>query len=472
MQNACDVGLYGLAVMGRNLALNILDKGFSLAVGNRSASRVEEFLAEHGSSYPGLVACRDEASFVAALARPRRILLMVQAGDPVDESLARLLPLLAAGDVVMDGGNSNFRDTERRMAQAARQGVHFVGLGVSGGEEGARNGPSLMPGGDPEAWPLLKPLLEAIAAKTPAGEACATWMGPGGSGHFVKMTHNAIEYADMELIAETYHLLRGYLKTSHDEMRTVFAEWNKTELSSYLVGITADVLGVMDEDGEPLVEKILDAAGQKGTGAWAAAAALDLGAPVGLLAEAVFARDLSAFKDERVGASAVLGGPKAAPTGERHSMIEDLRKALLAAKIVAYAQGFHLLRRASEEYGWRLDLAAVALVWREGCIIRSAFLDRIAEAYRRDPGQASLLLDTYFKALLDQSMPSLRKVTAKAIESGTPVPAFAAAVSFYDGYRSTWLPANLLQALRDRFGAHGYERIDRPRGERFHSDWK
>jgi 6-phosphogluconate dehydrogenase len=329
-----------------------------------------------------------------------------------------------------------------------------------------------MPGGDPEAWPLLRPLLEAIAARTKSGEPCAAWMGPGGAGHFVKMVHNAIEYADMELIAETYHLLRGYVRASHDEMRTVFAEWNKTELSSYLVAITADVLGVMDEDGEPLVEKVLDAAGQKGTGAWAAEAALELGSPAGLLAEAVFARDLSALKDERVGASAVLGGPKAAPTGERHAMIEDLRKALLAAKIVAYAQGFQLLRRASAERGWGLDLASVALVWREGCIIRSAFLERIAEAYRRESGLPNLVVDSYFKALLDQCMPSLRRVTARAVESGAPVPAFSAAVSFYDGYRSTWLPANLLQALRDRFGAHGYERVDRPRGESFHSEWK
>ncbi len=472
MEAASDVGLYGLAVMGRNLALNILDRGFGLTVYNRSPERVAAFMAEHGAAYPRLAAAASEREFVASLAAPRRILLMVKAGEPVDEAMESLLPLLVAGDILMDGGNSNYRDTERRLLRAAEKGVRFVGLGVSGGEEGARRGPSLMPGGDPEAWPVIKPFLEAIAAKVPSGAPCADWMGRGGSGHFVKMVHNAIEYADMELIAETYHLLRGYLKTSHDEMRTVFAEWNKGDLSSYLVGITADVLGVMDEDGEPLVEKVLDSAGQKGTGAWAAAAALELGAPVGLLAEAVFARDLSALKDERVGASAVLGGPKAAPTGERHAMIEDLRKALLAAKIVAYAEGFLLLRRASVEYRWDLDLSRVALVWREGCIIRSAFLDHIAEAYRREVALPSLLLDAHFKALLDQCMPSLRKVTARAIESGAPVPAFAAAISFYDGYRSTWLPANLLQALRDRFGAHGYERVDRPRGETFHSEWK
>ncbi len=472
MEHASDVGLYGLAVMGRNLALNILDRGFRLCVYNRSPERAEEFLAEHGAAYPGLCRAASAEELVAALARPRRLILMVKAGEAVDEALLQLLPLLAPGDVVLDGGNSHHRDTERRAALAAPRGVHFVGLGVSGGEEGARNGPSLMPGGDPAAWPLVRPLLESIAAKTASGEPCVAWMGPGGAGHFVKMVHNAIEYADMELIAEAYQLLRSYVRASHDEMRTVFAEWNKTELASYLVGITADVFGVMDEDGEPLVEKVLDSAAQKGTGAWAAEAALELGSPAGLLAEAVFARDLSALKDERMGASAVLGGPKAAPTGERQAMIEDLRRALLAAKIIAYAQGFQLLRRASAEWRWGLDLASVALVWREGCIIRSAFLERIAEAYRREPGLPNLLVDAYFKALLDQCMPALRRVAARAIESGAPAPAFSAAVAFYDGYRSTWLPANLLQALRDRFGAHGYERVDRPRGESFHSEWK
>ena len=471
MDERSDVGLYGLAVMGRNLALNILDHDYSLCVYNRSGGKIAEFMAAEAASRPGLRAADSEAGLVAALRRPRRLLLMVEAGDAVDEVVTRLLSLLESGDMLIDGGNSHYSDTERRVALCRGHGVRFVGLGVSGGEEGARRGPSLMPGGDESAWPELRPFLEAIAAKASDGTPCAAWLGSGGAGHFVKMVHNSIEYADIELIAETYHLLRNSVRLSHDEMRTVFSEWNKTELSSYLIGITADVLGVRDEDGQALVEKVLDSAGQKGTGVWAAQAALELGVPVGLLAEAVFARDLSALKDERVGASAILGGSTSAFSGERQSAIVDLRRALLASKITAYAQGFLLLRRASEIYGWSLDLSRVALVWREGCIIRSSFLDKIAEAFKREPGLPSLLLDRHFKSMFDSSVGSLRKVTARAIEHGHPVPAFASALSFYDGYRSTWLPANLIQALRDRFGAHGYERIDRPRGESFHSDW-
>ena len=467
-----DVGLYGLAVMGRNLALNILDHGYSLSVYNRSPGRSADFLATEGYSRVGLLAASSEAEFVQSLKRPRRIMLTIRSGAPVDETLDRLLPLLEEGDIVIDGGNSHFRDTERRVLRCSERDVRFIGLGVSGGGEGARKGPSFMPGGAESAWEAVRPFLEDIAAPGRDGRPCAAWMGKGGAGHFVKMVHNAIEYADMELIAEIYHLLKVSVKMSPDEMRTVFAEWNKTELSSYLIGITADVFGVRDEDGEALVDKVLDSADQKGSGAWAAQAALELGVPVGLLAEAVFARDLSALKDERVGASAVLSGPKSASTGERQAMVEDLRKALLAAKVVAYAEGFLLLRRASEVYKWGLDLSAVALVWREGCIIRSNFLDGIAEAFKRESSLSSLLLDSHFKAILDQSLPSLRKVTARAIEHGIPVPALSSALAFYDGYRSTWLPANLVQALRDRFGGHGYERVDRPRGENFHSEWK
>lgn len=472
MDENSDVGLYGLAVMGRNLALNILDRGYSLSVYNRSPDKCVDFMAAEGPSHSGLKTAASEAAFVASLSLPRRLILMVKAGPPVDEALDRLLELLEPGDIVLDGGNSYYKDTERREERCASRGVRFIGLGVSGGEEGARRGPSLMAGGDSEAWEAVKPLLESIAAVADDGRPCAAWLGRGGSGHFVKMVHNAIEYADMELISESYSILLSSLHMSHDEMRTVFSEWNKTELSSYLIGITADILGVRDEDGEPLVEKVLDSAAQKGTGAWASGAALELGVPAGLLAEAVFARDLSALKDERVSASAVLSGPKAASTGERLAMVEDLRRALLAAKVIAYAEGFQLLSAASARYDWKLDLPAVARVWRAGCIIRSGFLDRIAEAFRREASLTSLLLDSYFKSVLDQCLPSLRKVTVRAIEQGRPVPAFAAALSYYDGYRSTWLPANLVQAQRDRFGAHGYERVDRPRGESFHSDWK
>ncbi len=472
MNTRSDVGLYGLAVMGRNLALNILGHGYSLAVYNDNSERAKELAAHGSSAYPGFSLADTPKDLVASLARPRRLFIMAEAGKCVDEAIDSLLPYLESGDILIDGGNSHYKDTERRGDMLAPKGLHFVGMGVSGDEDGAHKGLSLMPGCDEDVWIELRVLLDAIAAKTAEGVPCTSWMGRGGSGHFVKMVHNSLEYADIELISETYHLLRSFVRMSHDEMRTVFSEWNRGELSSYLIAITADILGVRDEDGEPLLEKVLDRAVQKGTGAWACQAALELGVPVGLLAEAVFARSLSSLKDERVGASAVLGGPKAGSTGERHSIVEDLRKALLAAKVVSYAEGFLLLRKASAEYGWNTDPGKVALAWREGCNIRSGLLDPIAEAFRKEDSLSALILDSHFKAILDQCLPSLRKVTVRAIEQGTPVPAFAAALSFYDGYRATWLPANLVQALRDRFGAHGYERIDRPRGESFHSDWK
>lgn len=470
MEQKRDVGIYGLAVIGSNLARNILDHGAALAAysvdGPERAALAGSFDGER------LAVCSSEEEFLAALSRPRKIILAIKAGEAVDEVMARLLPRLESGDILVDGGNSHYRDSERRERLCAERGIRFVGMGISGGAEGVRRGPSLMPGGDPAAWPELRPFLESIAASTPDGSRCVAWMGPGGSGHFVKMVHNAIEYADMELIAESYQLLRNSLKASPDEIRTIYADWNKTELSSYLIGITADVFGLIDEDGEALVDKVLDAAEQKGTGAWAMEAAVALGVPSSILSEAVFARVLSSLKDERVTASAMLAGSSYAPTGDRRAMIEELRRALLAAKVLAYTEGFMLLRAASREYGWSLDLSAIALIWRAGCIISSPFLADIAAAYRRDPSLAALFLDAHFKSLLDQTMPALRKVASRSIEAGLPAPAFSAALSFYDGYRSTWLPANLIQALRDRFGEHGYERIDRPRGERFHSDWK
>lgn len=470
MEQKRDVGLYGLAVIGSNLARNILDHGTSLAA--YSKDEAERLALSESCNCERLTVCSSEEELVASLSSPRKIILVIKAGEAVDEVLSRLIPLLESGDIVVDGGNSSYLDSGRRQALCCERGIRFVGMGISGGAEGARCGPSLMPGGDPGAWPELKPFLESIAAVTPDGKPCVAWMGPGGSGHFVKMVHNAIEYADMELIAESYQLLRNMLKASPDEIRTVYADWNKTELSSYLIGITADVFGLRDEDGEALVDKVLDAAEQKGTGVWAIEAALSLGVPSSILAEAVFARSLSSLKDERVTASAMLTGSSYAPTGDRRAMIEELRRALLAGKILAYAEGFMLLKAASKEFGWALDLTSIALVWRAGCIIRSPFLDDIAAAYRRDPSLSALFLDAHFKSLLDQSMPALRKVTARSIEAGVPVPAFSSALSLYDGYRSTWLPANLIQALRDRFGEHGYERIDRPRGERFHSDWR
>ena len=402
MEQKRDVGLYGLAVIGSNLARNILDHGTSLAA--YSKDETERLALSESCNCERLTVCSSEEELVASLSSPRKIILVIKAGEAVDEVLSRLILLLESGDVIVDGGNSSYLDYGRRQALCGERGIRFVGMGISGGAEGVRSGPSLMPGGDPAAWPELKPFLESIAATTPDGKPCVAWMGPGGSGHFVKMVHNAIEYADMELIAESYQLLRNMLKASPDEIRTVYADWNKTELSSYLIGITADVFGLRDEDGEALVDKVLDAAEQKGTGVWAIEAALSLGVPSSILAEAVFARSLSSLKDERVAASAMLTGSSYAPTGDRRAMIEELRRALLAGKILAYAEGFMLLKSASREYGWPLDLASIALVWRAGCIISSPFLDDIAAAYRRDPSLSALFLDAHFKSLLDQSM--------------------------------------------------------------------
>ena len=466
-----DIGLIGLAVMGQNLVLNMNDHGFSVAVYNRSHDATARFLEGAAKGRPGITGARSLEELVASLSRPRKVMLLIKAGAAVDETIARLASILEAGDCIVDGGNSNFEDSVLQARELAASGLMFVGSGVSGGEEGARHGPSLMPGGDAAAWPLIRPIFEAIAARTSAGEPCCAWMGPEGAGHFVKMVHNGIEYGDMELIAETYHLMRDAYSLGAGAMAESFAAWNRTELDSYLVEITAAILAAKDTDGTPLVDRILDAAGQKGTGKWASQAALDAGVPLTLISEAVFARALSALVDERRRASSMLKGPAARARDANPAALDDLRRALLAAKIVSYAQGFMLMREVSSERGWKLDHGAIARTWRGGCIIRSVFLDRIKEAFDRDAELPCLLVDPYFAGLLADCHGALRRVVALAAESGTPAPALSAALAFYDGYRCARLPANLLQAQRDYFGAHTYERTDRPRGEFHHTDW-
>ena len=452
--------------MGQNLVLNMADHGATVAVFNRTTSKVDDFLAgaAKGSSVVGTHSIEE---LVAALERPRRVMLMVKAGAPVDATIESLVPLLEPGDIIIDGGNSHFVDTERRMEELADHGIRFIGAGISGGEEGARRGPSIMPGGDPEAWPHVQELFQAIAAKAPDGTPCCDWVGSGGAGHFVKMVHNGIEYGDMQVIAEAYWLLRAQ-DTSHGEMASVFREWGEGVLDSYLIDITGDILDHVDDDGEPLVEKILDAAGQKGTGKWTAISALDLGQPMTLVAEAVFARVVSALKDQRVRAAAVL---PAAASGRSSVSTEQIRDALYASKIVSYTQGFMVLQAASEEHGWDLDFGRIAGLWREGCIIRAAFLDDITAAFGRTPDLEALLLDPFFLDAITNALPGWRAVVADSVSSGLPVPAYAAALTFYDGYRSEQVPANLIQAQRDYFGAHTYERIDAPRGQWFHTDW-
>jgi 6-phosphogluconate dehydrogenase len=470
MEPRADFGLIGLAVMGENLVLNINDKGYSVAVFNRTVSRVDEFLRQKAHGRATIIGTRSIGELAAAVKRPRRIMLMVKAGEAVDETIELLIPHMEAGDLIIDGGNSHFSDTTRRTRYLAGKGLLFIGTGVSGGEEGARHGPSIMPGGNPQGWPLVKEIFQAIAAKAD-GAPCCDWVGEDGAGHYVKMVHNGIEYGDMQLISEAYQLLKEGLGMSADEMQGVFAQWNGGELDSYLIQITAEILAFKDEDGEPLLDNILDAAGQKGTGKWTSVNALDLGIPVTLIGEAVFARCLSALKDERVAASKALKGPDARFSGDRKAFIEDVRKALLASKIVSYAQGYMLFREAAREYGWNLNYGGIALLWRGGCIIRSSFLGKIKEAFDRNPGLANLLLDPYFTSLIESSQASWRRTVSKAVELGIPVPAFSTALCFYDGYRSARLPANLLQAQRDFFGAHTYERVDRPRGQFFHTNW-
>jgi len=470
----CDIGLIGLAVMGQNLVLNMDDHGFKVAVFNRTVSRVDDFINGNAKGTK-VVGTHSIEELVGVLKRPRRIMLMIKAGQPVDDFIELLIPHLERGDIIIDGGNSNYNDTMRRTEYVESKGLLYIGTGVSGGEEGARHGPSIMPGGSPEAWPHVKPILQAIAAKIPEGDPngvpCCDWVGENGAGHYVKMVHNGIEYGDMQLICESYHLMKTALGLSHDEMHQIFAEWNEGKLDSYLIEISRDILAFKDEDGSPLVEKILDTAGQKGTGKWTAISALDMGIPLTLIAEAVLARFLSALKEERVAASAVLRGPEPSFEGEARAFVNDIREALYASKIVSYTQGYMLMRVAAAEYNWNLNYGGIALMWRGGCIIRSVFLGKIKEAFDRDPSVNNLLLDPYFKEAVDGAQGAWRRVVAKAVEMGVPVPAMSSALAFYDGYRSERLPANLLQAQRDYFGAHTYERVDRPRGEFFHTNW-
>ncbi len=464
-----DLGLIGLAVMGENLVMNMESKGFTVAVYNRTTERVTDFI-EGRAKGKNIIGAYSLKELAANLKKPRKVMLMIKAGKPVDAVIDQLLPLLEPGDIIIDGGNSHFPDTIRRTEYVEGKGLLYVGTGVSGGEEGALLGPSLMPGGSQEAWPHIKPIFQAVAAEVD-GNPCCEWMGSDGAGHFVKMVHNGIEYGDMQLICEAYHLMKELLGMNADEMHEIFKEWNKGELDSYLIEITADILAYKDEDGGPLVEKILDTAGQKGTGKWTAITALDEGVPLTLIGEAVFSRFLSALKEERVAASKVLKGPKINFTGDKKEFIEDIRQALYASKIVSYAQGYALMRMAADTYNWDLDYGQIALIWRGGCIIRSAFLGKIKDAFDKNNELANLLLDPFFHEKIMNSQQSWRRVCAAALTNGIPVPAFTAALSYYDGYRNERLPANLLQAQRDYFGAHTYERIDKPRGEFFHTNW-
>ncbi|KAA8490860.1 6-phosphogluconate dehydrogenase, decarboxylating [Porphyridium purpureum] len=465
-----DFGLIGLAVMGQNLVLNMNDHGFTVVVFNRTVSKVDAFL-DNEAKGTQVVGAHSIAEFCAKLKRPRRCMLLVKAGSAVDDFIELLLPHLEQGDVIIDGGNSNYNDSERRTKYVESKGLLFVGTGVSGGEEGARYGPSLMPGGSAAAWPTIQSIFQSVAAKSD-DEPCCDWVGDGGAGHYVKMVHNGIEYGDMQLICEAYSLLKNVAGCSHEEIASIFAEWNKTELDSYLIEITANILAHKDEDGSPMVDKILDKAGQKGTGKWTVESSLDNAVPVTLIAEAVFARQLSAMKDERVAASSQLAGPKAAyKIGNKDEYIESVRQALYASKICSYAQGYMLLREAAKEYSWKLNLPAIALMWRGGCIIRSKFLANIRDAFTNKPDLLNLLLDDFFKQAVDKAQSGWREAVASAAYSGVPVPAFSTALSFYDGYRTAVLPANILQAQRDYFGAHMYERTDKPRGEWFHTNW-
>ncbi|WP_020564226.1 decarboxylating NADP(+)-dependent phosphogluconate dehydrogenase [Methylosarcina fibrata] len=464
-----NIGLIGLAVMGQNLVLNMNDHGFRVAVYNRTLSTVDEFLAGPAKNTQ-VMGTHSLEELVDSLESPRIVMLMVKAGEVVDQYIGKLLPLLSPGDIIIDGGNSLFTDTTRRTQSLQEKSIHYIGAGVSGGEEGARHGPSIMPGGDKAAWTTVKPILQAISAKV-GGHPCCEWVGDNGAGHYVKMVHNGIEYGDMQLISEAYHLLSEGLKLSADEMHDIFAEWNLGVLSSYLIEITANILAYRDENGQPLLEKILDTAGQKGTGKWTGINALELGIPLTLIGEAVFARCLSAQKEERVRAAGLLPKPPRQFNGDRKAMIDAIRDALYAAKIISYAQGFRLMREASEEYGFSLNYGEIALMWRGGCIIRSRFLNDIKQAYDTNPELKNLLLADFFIEAMEKAEAGWRKAVMLGVELGIPTPAMASGLAYYDGYRSERLPANLLQAQRDYFGAHTYERIDRPRGEFFHTDW-
>lgn len=470
-----DIAVIGLAVMGQNLILNMNDHGFTVVAYNRTTSKVDDFLA-HEAKGTHIVGAHSIQEMVAKLKRPRRVMLMVKAGGAVDEFIDQLLPYLEPGDIVIDGGNSLYGDTNRRVQLLESKGLLYVGTGVSGGEEGARFGPSIMPGGSAAAWPYVKDIFQGISAKVDQGAPCCDWVGGGGSGHYVKMVHNGIEYGDMQLIGEAYHLMRDGLGMSADEMAAVFQDWNKGELDSFLIEITGHILAKKDEDGSPLVDKILDAAGQKGTGKWTVIDSANLAQPVTLIAEAVFARCVSAMKDERVKAARKLKGPRALLSQandpeKKKALIADIMSALYASKIVSYAQGYLLMRAAAKEYGWNLNYGGIALMWRGGCIIRSRFLGKIKEAYDKNPKLSNLLLDDYFRGEIKRSQKGWRNVVSLAVKKGIPVPAFSTALAFYDSYRNAHLPANLLQAQRDYFGAHTYERVDKPRGEFFHTNW-
>jgi 6-phosphogluconate dehydrogenase len=465
-----DIGLIGLAVMGQNLVLNMNDHGFKVAVYNRTASKVEAFL-QGPASQTNVVGAVSLPEFFSHLKRPRKVMLMVKAGHPVDALIQECLPFLEEGDILIDGGNSHYPDSERRNRELSLKGILYVGAGVSGGEEGARFGPSIMPGGNPAAWPELKPIFQAIAAKSDEGDPCCEWVGDGGAGHYVKMVHNGIEYGDMQLICEAYHLLRDVVQCTPEEMQSIFTQWNEGDLNSYLIEITAQIFGYKDGDGSFLLDKILDVAGQKGTGKWTGISSLELGVPVTLIGESVFARCLSSMKQEREEASRLYSSPQKSFTGDRQAFIQAVSQALYAAKIISYAQGYMLMRAAAKEMNWRFDYGAVALMWRGGCIIRSRFLSKIKRAYDENKNLANLLLDPFFKGEMEKAESDWREVVCVATKHGIPIPTLSTALSFYDGYRTARLPANLLQAQRDFFGAHTYERIDSPRGEFFHTNW-
>ncbi len=467
----CNIGLVGLAVMGENLFLNMERNGYSVAVFNRTTSKVEAFLNARAKG-KNIKGCFSIEELVANLERPRKVMFLVKAGQPVDDFIELLIPHLEQGDIIIDGGNSHFPDTIRRTKYVESKGLLYIGTGVSGGEEGALMGPSIMPGGTAEAWPHVKEIFQAISAKVEDGSPCCEWLGDDGAGHFVKMVHNGIEYGDMQMIAEAYAIMKHGLGMSADEMQPVLTEWNKGELDSYLIEITRDILGKKDDEtGKPMVDVILDTAGQKGTGKWTSQAALDVGCPAPTVAEAVFARAMSAIKEERVAASKELKGPETKLDVDKTEFIEMIRKALYASKICSYAQGYQLMKLAADEYNWALNYGDIALMWRGGCIIRAQFLGKIKDAFDTNPNLQNLLLDDYFKKVIQDNQDAWRKVVSKAVEIGIPVPAFSSALAYYDGYRSAVLPANLLQAQRDYFGAHTYERIDKPRNEFFHTNW-
>ncbi len=470
MEAKADIALIGLAVMGQNLILNMNDHGFTVVAYNRTVSKVDDFLAKEAKG-TNVIGAHSIEEMVGLLKRPRRVMMLVKAGTAVDEFIEQLIPHLEPGDILIDGGNSLFDDTNRRANRVESKGLLYIGTGVSGGEEGARRGPSIMPGGSPAAWPHVKTIFQAVSAKVEGGAPCCDWVGENGAGHYVKMVHNGIEYGDMQLICEAYALMKQGLGMTPQEMHEVFAEWNKGDLDSYLVEITRDILGFKDSDGLPLVEKILDTAGQKGTGKWTVINSAELGVPITLMAEAVYGRCVSAMKDERVAASRKLKGPRPAISADRATFVEQIRQALFASKIVSYAQGYMLMKAAAKEYNWNLNYGGIALMWRGGCIIRSRFLSKIKEAFEKKPKLTNLLLDDYFRTEIKKCQKAWRNVVATAVKKGIPVPAFSTALSFFDSYRSPVLPANLLQAQRDYFGAHTYERVDQPRGQFFHTNW-